>query len=227
MSQPSRQARPAKALVDHPSSKSCAVWRTAIAQRRQQRACCQRIQGRRRSSAGHRGEVWRELFDAARKFSVESHPDKAFPDLGTDAPCPLCQQPLAEGATRLLRFEAFIQQEAEKTSQTRRAALYAEYKPFIAQNLTLNLDDVTYGEIEALDPKLAADVKAFEPLLAARQEAIKAAVLSHQWEGVAQALENPAPRLQALADKLNTAAETLKRPQTRRPALPSRSSSWS
>lgn len=111
----------------------------------------------------------------------------------------------------MLRFEAFIQQEAEKTSQTRRAALYAEYKPFIAQNLTLNLDDVTYGEIEALDPKLAADVKAFEPLLAARQEAIKAAVLSHQWEGVAQALENPAPRLQALADKLNTAAETLEK----------------
>lgn len=160
---------------------------------------------------GTGGEVWRELFDAARKFSVESHPDKAFPDLGTDAPCLLCQQPLAEGATRLLRFEAFIQQEAEKTSQTRRAALYAEYKPFIAQNLTLNLDDVTYGEIEALDPKLAADVKAFEPLLAARQEAIKAAVLSHQWEGVAQALENPAPRLQALADKLNTAAETLEK----------------
>lgn len=101
--------------------------------------------------------------------------------------------PAALGRRRysLLRFEAFIQQEAEKTSQTRRAALYAEYKPFIAQNLTLNLDDVTYGEIEALDPKLAADVKAFEPLLAARQEAIKAAVLSHQWEGVAQALENP------------------------------------
>ena len=45
----------------------------------------------------------------------------------------------------------------------------------------------------------------------ARQEAIKAAVLSHQWEGVAQALENPAPRLQALADKLNTAAETLEK----------------
>ncbi|MHB1667239.1 AAA family ATPase [Thiomonas sp.] len=160
---------------------------------------------------GTGGEAWRELFDAARKFAVESHPDKAFPDLGAEAPCPLCQQPLAEGAARMLRFEAFIQQEAEKTSQARRTALYAEYKPFIAQILTLNLDDVTHGEIEILDPQLAADAKAFEPLLTERQEAIKAAVLSHQWDGIDQVLVNPAARLQALADKLNAEAETLEK----------------
>lgn len=160
---------------------------------------------------GTGGEAWRELFDAARKFAVESHPDKAFPELGAEAPCPLCQQPLAEGADRLLRFEAFIQQEAEKTSQARRVALYAEYKPFIAQILTLNLDDVTHGEIEALDAQLATDAKAFEPLLTARQEAIKAAVLSHQWDSLDQALVNPAERLQALANKLNAEAETLEK----------------
>lgn len=160
---------------------------------------------------GTGGEVWRELFDAARRFSVESQPDKVFPNLGAAAPCPLCQQPLAEGAERMLRFEAFIQQEAEKTSQARRLALFAEYKPFIAHSLTLNLDDVTHGEIEVLEPQLAADTKAFEALLFVRQEAIKAAVLSHQWDGIDQALINPAARLQALADKLNSEAETLEK----------------
>ncbi|MCC4620296.1 AAA family ATPase [Xanthomonas cassavae CFBP 4642] len=160
---------------------------------------------------GTGGETWRELFEAARKFAIESHPDKTFPELGADAPCPLCQQALAEGADRLLRFEAFIQQEAEKTSQARRAALSAEYKPFAAQVLTLNLDDVTHGEIEALDPQLAADTKAFEPLLTARQEAIKAAVVSHQWDGINQPLFNPAERLQALASKLNAEVETLEK----------------
>ncbi|PZS83734.1 ATPase [Stenotrophomonas maltophilia] len=160
---------------------------------------------------GTGGEVWRELFDAARKFAVESHPDKAFPNLGTGAPCPLCQQPLADGAARFVRFDAFIQQEAEKNSQARRAALYAAYKPFLDQNLTLNLDDVTYGEIEALDPQLAVDAKAFEPMLVARQQAIKAAVLSHEWESVAQALVSPASRLQALADKLNAEAGALEK----------------
>ena len=49
---------------------------------------------------GTGGEAWRELFDAARKFAVESHPDKVFPELGGDVPCPLCQQPLACCASR-------------------------------------------------------------------------------------------------------------------------------
>jgi energy-coupling factor transporter ATP-binding protein EcfA2 len=160
---------------------------------------------------GTGGEVWRELFDAARKFAVQSHPGMKFPDLGTEAPCPLCQQPLAEGASRLMRFDAFIQQEAEKTAQSCRTALFAEYNPFINHNLTLNLDDVTFGEIETLDPQLAADAKVFESLLTARQEAIKAAVLSHQWVGIDNPLVSPATRLQALANKLNTDAETLEK----------------
>ncbi|MDO8050079.1 AAA family ATPase [Janthinobacterium sp. SUN211] len=160
---------------------------------------------------GTGGEAWRELFDAARKFSVESHPNKEFPKLDTDTPCPLCQQPLAEGAARLQRFETFIQQEAEKTSQSRRLALYAEYKPFVAQALTVGLDDVTFVEIEALDPQLATDAKAFEPLLAARQELIKAAVISHNWDGTDQALVCPEIRLKTLADKLNVEAEALEK----------------
>lgn len=130
---------------------------------------------------GTGGEAWRELFDAARKFALESHPDKAFPELGSDAACPLCQQPLGAGsAARLLRFEEFIQQEAEKTSQTRRAALHAEYKPLAALALTLNLDDVTFSEIEIIDTQLAVDTRAFEKALTDRQEAIKAAAISHK-----------------------------------------------
>jgi len=160
---------------------------------------------------GTGGEAWRELFDAARKFAVESHPDKTFPGLGADTPCPLCQQPLTEGAERLLRFEEFIQQDAEKTSQARRTTLYAEYKPFIAHVLTLNIDDVTYGEIETIDAQLATDIRVFEQVLTARQEAIKAAVISHQWDGTNQALTSPATRLQALAKKLNVEAETLEK----------------
>jgi len=160
---------------------------------------------------GTGSEAWKELFDAARKFAVESHPDKVFPELGEDAPCPLCQQLLREGAARLLRFEAFIQQESEKTSQARRAALDAEYKPFVEQVLTLNLDDVTYSEIETLDAQLAEDTRDFEHALTSRQKEIKDAVISHQWDGTDKALVSPDTRLQALADKLNTEAEMLEK----------------
>ena len=122
---------------------------------------------------------------------------------------------------RLLRFEAFIQQEAEKTSQMRRAALAAEYKPFAAHALTLNFDDVTYGEIAAMDAQLATDTRAFEQALTARHEAIKTAVISHHWDDTDHALSSPAAQLQALADKLNVEAETLEKAsdETARAAL--------
>lgn len=158
---------------------------------------------------GTGGEAWRELFDAARKFAIEAHPDKQFPDLGADAACPFCQQPLAAGAQRLLRFEAFIQAEAEKTAQARRQALDAKYRPFAASVITLNLDEVTQSEIAEMDPQLVADTKTFESALMVRHEAIKAAVVSHDWAGLDQALASPADRLQALADKLNADAEVL------------------
>lgn len=45
---------------------------------------------------GTGSEAWKELFEAARKFCTEAHPAKEFPNLGTDAQCPLCQQPLKE-----------------------------------------------------------------------------------------------------------------------------------
>lgn len=160
---------------------------------------------------GTGGEAWRELFDAARKFALEAHPDKQFPDLGADAACPLCQQPLAAGAERLLRFEAFIQAEAEKTAQARRQALAAEYRPFAASVMALNLDEATQAEIEEIDPPLVADTKAFEAALTVRHEAIKAAVVSHDWKGLDQAPLSPAERLQTLADKLNAEAEALEK----------------
>ena len=160
---------------------------------------------------GTGGEAWRELFEAARKFAIESHPEDTFPKLDTNSPCPLCQQPLAEGANRLIRFESFIQEEAEKNAQEQRLTLYAEYKPFIAHVLKLNIDDVTYGEIESLDPLLAKDARSFEEALIARQEAIKAAVLSHEWGGVDRPIDNPSTRFQTLAEKLNAEAEILEK----------------
>ncbi|ATO34134.1 hypothetical protein DDI_2966 [Dickeya dianthicola RNS04.9] len=160
---------------------------------------------------GTGGEAWRELFDAARKFALEAHPDKQFPELGANAACPLCQQPLAAGAERLMRFEAFIQAEAEKTAQARRQALAVEYRPFAASVMTLSLDEATQTELEQIDQQLVADTKAFEAALTVRHEAIKAAIVSHDWAGLDQTLVSPADRLQAIADKLNAEAEALEK----------------
>jgi energy-coupling factor transporter ATP-binding protein EcfA2 len=155
------------------------------------------------------GEVWRELFEAARKFAAVAHPGKLYPNLGADSPCPLCQQPLAEGASRLIRFEEFIQEDTEKTAQTRRQALYTQYKPFVEINFDLNVDEVTSAEITGLDPQLIDDIKAFERLLHGRQQMIKDAVIKHEWDGVEQQLMNPSDRLFAYVAKLNIDADNL------------------
>lgn len=52
---------------------------------------------------GTGGEAWRALFEAAQKFSVESHPGHVFPNLGEESQCPLCQQPLSDKQTSMLQ----------------------------------------------------------------------------------------------------------------------------
>lgn len=158
---------------------------------------------------GTGGKAWKDLFDAARRFSTEAYPGMQFPDLGPDAQCPLCQQPLAEGAERLRRFEEFIQQEVEKTAQTCKEAMAEAERAFTNQNVSLGMDSELVAEIENLDKTLASDTRAFDAALTDRHTAIKAAVNSRDWERVGVVPPSPASRLQTLADKLSQEAEIL------------------
>jgi len=65
------------------------------------------------------GEVWRVLWDAARRYStVIAYPGLAFPPSQADARCVLCQQPLdADARDRMTRFEEFIQKDTERQAQ--------------------------------------------------------------------------------------------------------------
>ncbi len=160
---------------------------------------------------GTGGAAWKALFQAAREFAVEAYPGMHFHDLGPDAQYPLCQQPLAEGAERLRRFEEFIQQEAEKVAQARKKALDDAYKIFVEQKISLGMDNELFLEIETLESTLAADTRGFETALAARHSAIKAAVNSREWDKVGAVPLSPATRLQTLADKLCQEAEILEK----------------
>lgn len=82
--------------------------------------------------AGVGGEVWRTLWDSARRYSTEvAYPGQTFPPSADDAHCMLCQQPLADEArARMARFEDFIKKdterlatEAERAAQTARQSL--------------------------------------------------------------------------------------------------------
>jgi ABC-type dipeptide/oligopeptide/nickel transport system ATPase subunit len=160
---------------------------------------------------GTGAEPWRELFDAARRFAAVSHPNHTFPDLGPESPCPLCQEPLEKGAARLKRFETFITHDAETTSQKRRMALLAEYNKLKNETFSINFDDFTYGEIEAVDKTLAEDTRTFERTLQTRKQEMMSAVTSQTWQEVPPELNNTAERLRKLAERISQEAETLER----------------
>lgn len=158
---------------------------------------------------GTGGEAWKKLFEAARTFCMEALPDKTFPHLGTDAQCPFCQQPLNEGADRLLRFEKFIQNESEKKAQACKKAFSDEYKVFTEKTLVLGLDEELFAEIGVLDKALAAATRDFEKALVNRQNTIKTACTSNEWDKIAPEPTSPAAPLQALANRLTQEADNL------------------
>lgn len=160
---------------------------------------------------GTGGEVWKELFEAARKFSLEAYPDKKFPQLGDSALCPLCQQPLKDGGGHLIRFEAFVQQEAEKNMRACKKALAEVYKPFETQNLVLGFDDVLFKEIEGLDAALAKSTRDFEKALLERHKAIKQACSDRAWDKVVAEPVSPTTQLQTLSSNLAKEAEDLEK----------------
>ncbi|MDX9669593.1 MULTISPECIES: AAA family ATPase [unclassified Pseudomonas] len=158
---------------------------------------------------GTGGDAWRELFDAARKFALESHPGQDFISLDPNSPCPLCQQTLNDGAARLARFEEFIQQEAEKTSRSRRKAMVEKYTPLTTLDVTIGLDEATHAEIHVLAPKIAADCREYERALGERRDQLVDAVKSNNWTGITPPPSNPSSGLQALVNQLNQQALNL------------------
>jgi hypothetical protein len=73
------------------------------------------------------GEVWRTLWEAARRYSTEvAYPAAPFPPTDPDTLCVLCQQPLsAEAIQRMKRFETFIRDDTERHAQEAEAAFDA------------------------------------------------------------------------------------------------------
>jgi len=74
--------------------------------------------------AGTGSDSWRDLWEAARRFSTEgAYPQRSFPATDGDAQCVLCQQQFTEeAATRLQQFEQFLRSAAQKEFDVAQAA---------------------------------------------------------------------------------------------------------
>lgn len=160
---------------------------------------------------GTGGEPWKALFEAARQFASESHPDKEFPHLGPESECPLCQNKLMkDGADRLERFDLFVQQEAEKREKAARAAAVAAYNELRGASMNLALEGALTAELEASDPALLALCQAYQNSLLLRQAAaVKACSPGERWDAIPALTEDPQARLNNIAIKLMAEAKAL------------------
>lgn len=160
---------------------------------------------------GTGGEVWKKLFEAARAFAVESHPGRNFPNIGADAFCPLCQNTLgANGEARIISFDTFIHQEAEKLANVARQSAMAAYKAIEDVNLDLSIDEPLYKELESSGNNLQKIFSEMQKSLFDRRTTILEAVRPDgNWDSVTGLSENPSNMLDLIASQLQAEAKSL------------------
>lgn len=161
---------------------------------------------------GTGGEVWQELFAAAKKFALESHAGKNFPHLSPDDQCPLCQQPLNDAAARLVDFDTFIQNELEKVARESREKAVDAYKSIKDADLSIGFDQETQNELKEKYADLVQKCTAFEAALKARQAAVVlAAKPEGDWLTIGDEPNDPAPALADLNKSLVDTADAMEK----------------
>lgn len=159
---------------------------------------------------GTGGDAWKDLFEAARAYAIESHPHQPFPNLGADTQCPLCQQPLGVGAQRLVDFEAFITAAAEKDWQQKRGKAQIARKAIVDAELSIGVDAALREELLGISAELPAECDAFEAALKQRSQAVKAACEpGGDWGAIDAAPVSPSEKLKPLCDAMRADAKAL------------------
>lgn len=154
--------------------------------------------------------VWKNLFEAARRFSTESaYPSKTFPNVDASARCLLCQQPFdQEAAKRMCRFENFVKHDTAKIAAEKRKHREENTQKLNAMSLDFGLDAAIKQEIMQLGADLLKSIQEFEKKVGDRKTWMLPAIKAHTWEIPPSLDGDPRPRLKALSSKfMNQAAD--------------------
>ena len=160
---------------------------------------------------GTGGEVWKALFDAARAYSLESHPGKTFPHLGPESACPLCQKTLEQdGVAKLEAFEEFYQQAAEKADKAARKLAVDAYRVIDNASLDILIDETLAVELVGVSQKLADDCANLQKALLNRRQAIlEASKPGSDWNTISAQPEDPRGALEIAKNQLLAEAKVL------------------
>lgn len=163
----------------------------------------------------HIGEpVWRQLWEAARKYSVEALPDKQFPATeGDNAICVLCQQPIgADAKDRMARFEQYVRNDSAQQASSAKERL----DECVTSIKELGLRDKGLREqlkdVESTDSMVNASVRQTLATLLRRMRVIKQAHESGKWKlQVPGSLDQVSEKLSELEAKIRSQADAVER----------------
>lgn len=165
---------------------------------------------------GTGGDLWLDMFKAARDFCTASPAVEDFPHLSRDDRCPLCQNQLGDaGSARLIAFDEFIEGEASKAADRSRREATIAFRAIVDAPLDLNFDGTLAHDLDAF-PELIKACSAFQAVLRARRDAVREAAnpgSDMSWGGIPVLPESPRDQLVAVAAGLHESALRLEQSQ--------------
>ncbi|MBQ0760605.1 MAG: AAA family ATPase [Zhongshania sp.] len=158
---------------------------------------------------------WKLLFDAAQSYSQEfPHNHGHFPNLPEGSPCPLCQQPLSDKASK--RIESFQQFLANEAALNLEKALLEQIaaKEFLvsSDNRSALASSILLEAIDSYDPGLKSTLEQEAQLRALEFDKIIKSLNTGHWDtfdfpiSPSLALNNLIVRLTGLVEELNNLA---------------------
>ena len=108
-------------------------------------------------------EAWRELWDAAARFSTRyAYPDHGFPFTDDDARCVLCQQELSDdGKQRLSGFRAFLASSVQRDYEKSLASFGERLSHVSSVTIQDSASVEALRELDLDNPELAVAVRTY------------------------------------------------------------------
>jgi energy-coupling factor transporter ATP-binding protein EcfA2 len=158
------------------------------------------------------GQIWRALWDAARRYSERvAYVGRAFPPTEEDALCVLCQQPLTSDAlTRFTEFDAFIQRDTEQQAQKAEQRMSDARKTFDSSRIHILSIAAIHQRLVLADPALGKAALRFLASARQRQAVCRRALDEDAALALPAWAESPIEKIRELEDATRRYAAELR-----------------
>jgi hypothetical protein len=162
------------------------------------------------------GEVWRTLWEAARRYSTDvAYPVASFPPTEMDTLCVLCHQPLSiEALKRMHRFENFIRDDTERQAQQAEMKFEKAARTLAELNISLRPINDSMQEVQLYDPALASNIRRALASARLRRYALGRRIVGNAETIVPDALSFPVSEIGALEGQTRKYAADLEKAAT-------------